>query len=254
MGNSQTEIGTDLLTQASSEGDGPPDQIAARASADLDETRSHSADWDMTALEQEMIAGNGKSEESNDEDIKPLTISTKAKKLTKKTAANPMVSSPVEPYTSTKKSRNAMDRFNEVVIKEEETVQRALDLQKTHALARLRLREQHHKVKANLKMREMELRSQERLARIEMEHKLKMREMELRFGSGATGSKENNTPALGSSSFKGFAPAQWDSRPLSVSNWSPPSGPQVLLDDINEAAHNFGLPVGDLGDGREVMQ
>ena len=241
LGNSQTEIDIDLISRASSDGDGLADQPV-----DIDETHSNSPDWDLNEMEKDLKKADKTSEASEDEDTKPIT--THSKKPAKKTAAKPVISSPAvkreASKPSTKKSHKSVDRFTELVVKEEETAQQALDLEKTHTLAQFRKREHRDKVKENLKIRAMELRSQEWLACMEMEHKLRMREMELQLGSGNSQGLGNHIP-FGSSSFQASS-TLWDGS--GASTWSSSSsGPASLLDEVNEAAHNFGLSLDDAG-------
>jgi hypothetical protein len=115
----------------------------------------------------------------------PSAIKTPGK-TGKKTAAAASISAPAvktEPSVA-KKSRNPTDRFAEAAVKEEETNQRLIDLKKAKALAETEKSIHRDKVKAELKLKDQELRSKERIRRMELEHSFRIEQMKLQASMG----------------------------------------------------------------------
>lgn len=272
LGNSGTEININLLNSttptASSEGD--PDAIL-EDNGGCDDTTWHSPEWDykkLVGIDSEFnpespVAVDLDNEEENiekqvsikkgkgTENLKP-TESSKAKK---KTTAQPSISSPVvkpdnSASTAPKKSKNPADRFVEMAVKEEETAQLAMKFDRAKMVANEHIREQRQQAKRDVKIRVLELKSQERLALRKMDLDFKMREMEMRMKMGPE-TTTSYSPTASHSQFSQSSLWQTD-QPIASSGpgtWStsvsaPSSTTMSLHDEIgtDSLGFNFTLP------------
>ena len=146
----------------------------------------------------------------------------------KKTVARSAISVPA---TKPDGKKTPADKFNDISVKEEETNHKLIDLKKARAMGEIQKAIQRTKAKAAVKEKEMELRSQEKIKKMELEYAFRIEEMKMR--------QVSMNPVLQNS---GYAPSQlWSTNqpiagPSSWSDSSPASAPSSLMDDFNDTA------------------
>ncbi|KAL0564064.1 hypothetical protein V5O48_017992 [Marasmius crinis-equi] len=166
-------------------------------SGDEGKRKEESAREEFKRLVAECDAHDGEQKKSSDGKEKPGDATTTKKKSKsgdtgkdavkgKKTGPGSTVSKPSQTKTSKTaggkgtKINGVADRFADVAGKEEDTRQKVIEFRKTKVLAHSEETKQRLSHRAMRKEKDQELRSRERIRKLELEHEFRMEEMRLR--------------------------------------------------------------------------